>query len=258
MGLGYAISLMPDQTILPSSPRPMLSPVFFRAFTVVFLVVLIVSVAITFILPESYASTCRIKVEPVVNSGTNGVAYDPYFIQTEFEIIQSQIVLDAVIAKLNLNVEWGKKYFNGQTLKSAEALPILKGRLSLAPVRGTKLIAITVYSDDRNEAAQIANAIAESYRDYRVTAAGNSVLQSQKSALVEIVDKAEPGLAPVKPNKPLNFAIGAVAGAFLGSVAGAVSAFVSDKFGKSRAEKYRVPLTPPAALSCKLELRRDA
>jgi len=36
--------------------------------------------------------------------------YDPYFIQTEFEIIQSQLVLNSVIDKLKLNVAWGKKY----------------------------------------------------------------------------------------------------------------------------------------------------
>jgi capsular exopolysaccharide synthesis family protein len=94
--------------------------------------------------------------------------YDPYFIQTTFEIMQSQLVLSNVIAQLNLNVEWGKKYFNGETLKSTETLEILKGRMSLAPVRNTKLVAITVYSDDKNEAAVLANTIAESYKNYRI------------------------------------------------------------------------------------------
>jgi uncharacterized protein involved in exopolysaccharide biosynthesis len=45
-------------------------------------------------------------------------AYDPYFIQTEFEIIQDRVVLGKVIEALNLNVEWGKKYFGGETLKT--------------------------------------------------------------------------------------------------------------------------------------------
>jgi len=40
--------------------------------------------------------------------------------------------------------------------------------MSLNPVRNTKLIGITVYSEDKNEAARIANAIAEAYRDYRL------------------------------------------------------------------------------------------
>jgi capsular exopolysaccharide synthesis family protein len=39
--------------------------------------------------------------------------------------------------------------------------------MQLAPVKNTKLISITVFSDDKNEAAQLANAIAEAYRAYR-------------------------------------------------------------------------------------------
>src|SRR5882672_8759143 len=118
----------------------------------VFLITAIIATAVTFILPESYASTARIKVENDVNDTLGGnsmtaamMPYDPYFIQTTFEIMQSQLVLSNVISTLNLNVEWGKKYFNGDTLKSTETLEILKGRMSLAPVRNTKLIAITIY-----------------------------------------------------------------------------------------------------------------
>ena len=287
--------------------RPLTSPLtgFFTAFTVVFLLVLLVSTVITFILPESYASTARIKVEHDALPAS-GFHSDPYFVQTEFEIIQSQLVLNRVIDKLNLNVEWGKKYYNGQTLTSSETMEILKMRLQLVPVRNTSLIAITVYSEDKNEAARIANAIAESYRDYRVNsraemkAQGIVVLQQQyksqeeqiraaqsdleslrqqlkiaedaaasqspqeqpywdkkrdlsqlldlhkllfskieterldanvPNTLVQITDIAEPGRAPVKPNKTLNIFIGAVAGGFLGLVAGAVSALVSFKFG---------------------------
>ena len=219
------------QPYVPFRPPPLLPPVFFRVFSVVFLVVLLTSVAITFILPESYASTCRIKVEEDAALSGGKIPYEPYFLPTTFEVIQSQLVLDPVIAKLNLNAEWGKKYFNGETLKSTESRKILKGRTSLATVRGTKLIAITVYSDDRNEAVRVADAIAESYREYRVAAAGDSVLPGQKVSLAQIVDRAEPGRNPVKPNKPLNIFIGAVAGVLLGSVAVAAAVFVFSKFG---------------------------
>ena len=178
-------------------------------FVTVFLITVIIATAITFILPESYASTARVKVDNPIST-TN--KYDPYFIQTEFEIIQSQVVLEPAIAKLNLTVEWGKKYYNGERLKTTEVLKILKGRLNLNTVRGTKLVAITVYSDDRREAAGVANAVAESYQEY---AAG-------KNHKVEIVDRAEPGRFPVKPNKPLNIALGAVAGIIFGSLAAAI------------------------------------
>ena len=200
---------------------------FWPVFVTVFLITVIISTAVTFILPETYASTTRIKVEPDVVPDTNGVSYDPYFIQTTFEIIQSQLVLDRVIDKLNLNVSWGRKYFNGETLKSSETLQILKNRLSLAPVRGTKLIAITAYSDDRVEAAQMANAVAEAYQEYRssVVHAANAAkpgidARMVADSMVVITDKAEPGLYPVRPNKPLNIALGVLWGLLYGTVAG--------------------------------------
>jgi len=89
--------------------------------------------------------------------------YDPYFIQTEFEIIQDRVVLGKVIETLNLNTEWGTKYNGGVTLKTPETMEFLKKRMNLTPVRNTKLIGITVYSEDKNDAARLANAIAEAY-----------------------------------------------------------------------------------------------
>ena len=160
----------------------------------VFLITAIIATAVTFVLPESYSSTVRIKVESDagVISGIgaglpsdSNLGYDPYFIQTTFEIIQSQVVLSNVVNALNLNYEWGKKYANGETLKTLDTLEILKQRISLSPVRNTKLIAITVYSDDKNEAAKLANAIADAYSDYRLatrkqlTQKGISVLEDQ-------------------------------------------------------------------------------
>ena len=141
----------------------------------VFLITAIVATAVTFLLPESYASTARIRIEPDSIADISGVgnhvtyaSYDPYFIQTEFEIIQDRVVLGKVIEALNLNVEWGKKYFGGETLKTPETMEFLKKRMNLMPVRNTKLIGITVYSEDKNDAARLANAIAEAYRNYRL------------------------------------------------------------------------------------------
>lgn len=158
----------------------------------VFLITAIIATAVTFILPESYSSTCRIKVENDGNDISLGTSmptsmlpYDPYFIQTTFEILQSQLVLSNVISQLDLNDKWGKKYFNGEKLKTTETMEILKQRMSLAPVRNTKLISITVYSDDAKEAALLANTIAESYKQYRlntrkeITANGLRVLEQQ-------------------------------------------------------------------------------
>src|ERR1700761_8980620 len=62
----------------------------------VFLITAIIATAVTFILPESYSSQARIEVEQDVNDVpgldntlTAGMtSFDPYFIQTTFEIMQ--------------------------------------------------------------------------------------------------------------------------------------------------------------------------
>ena len=139
----------------------------------VFLITAIIATAVTFILPPSYASTTEIEIEPdyvadINVGGQTYATYDPYFIQTEYEIMQDQQVLNRVVDALNLNEVWGKKYNNGEPFKTSETIEFLKRKISLDPVRNTKLIDITVYDDDPQEAADLANGIATAYRDYRL------------------------------------------------------------------------------------------
>src|SRR5712675_232387 len=90
----------------------------------VFLLVVITATLVTFILPESFASTARIKIERDVTDieGMAGnrmnMGYDPFFIQTEFEAIQSEVILGKVIDLLDLNTLWGAKFQGGTKLKT--------------------------------------------------------------------------------------------------------------------------------------------
>src|SRR6266705_292711 len=119
----------------------------------VFLLVVLTATLVTFILPESFSSTARIKIERdssdiegLTKPNSVGI-YDPYFIQTEFEVIQSEMILHDVVEQLDLNTVWGRKYLGGEKLKTPEAILWLKARMDLRPVRNTSLIAITVYSE---------------------------------------------------------------------------------------------------------------
>src|SRR5438270_4749360 len=65
----------------------------------VFLLVVLTTTAVTFILPQSFRSTVRIEVgkdttdiAPLLMGVQNQATYDPYFIQTEFEKIKSKVV----------------------------------------------------------------------------------------------------------------------------------------------------------------------
>src|SRR3954471_20775059 len=160
----------------------------------VFLLVVITATLVTFILPESYSSTTRIKVEgnqaDVSFSGDprlGGGNYDPYFIQTEFETIRSERVLSNVVAHLDLKKDWGNKYNGGQELKMPEAISILKGHMALNPVRNTKFIEITMYSDNRDEAAKLANDVATAYREFR----NEELLQLSQSGIKALESRFE-------------------------------------------------------------------
>ena len=141
----------------------------------VFLITAIIATAVTFILPVSYSSTAQISIspdsmmdiQPISGQGTTFSTYDAYFLQTQLEILRGPVVLGRVIEALNLNERWGKKYGVG-VFKTPETMEFLKNQLALTPVRNTTLVDITVYSGDNKEAAEIANAIAKAYQEYRV------------------------------------------------------------------------------------------
>jgi polysaccharide biosynthesis transport protein len=158
----------------------------------VFLLVAITTTLVTFILPEAYQSTVRIQVEkdsPDVTALTERVGYvqpyDPYWIQTEFEKIQSKTVLYKVIENLNLNQVWARKYKDSGTLPLDVTFMILKSMLDVRQSRNTSLIEIRVTSEKPVEAAQVANEIAKVYGETRrlkrleITDRGLDVLKAQ-------------------------------------------------------------------------------
>jgi Mg-chelatase subunit ChlD len=116
----------------------------------------------------------RIKVERDKSDieelgGKGGVnLYDPYFVQTEFEVIQSEAVLGKVVSKLELDKSWARNKGTGEKLKTSEAVSLLRKRLDLSAVPNTALVEIRAKADQPEEAARIANAVAEAYAQWRL------------------------------------------------------------------------------------------
>jgi capsular polysaccharide biosynthesis protein len=190
-----------------------------------------------FLLPDSFASTSRVLIKAKPDSPNIAAKYDPYLLQTQFEFIHSLAVLQPVVEQLNLNEFWGKKYFAGQMLKTSESLEILKNRIALSPVKNTMLISIQVFSDDKNEAATLANAIADSYLNQTKNGqATTSVQDSQVSGSLglAIIEKAMPGRYAVKPNRPLTAIMGALFGLVLAGIIGGLAAFITSVKRKRR------------------------
>jgi capsular exopolysaccharide synthesis family protein len=157
------------------------------------ILVVITGTVYTLMLPNIYASSVRISVRedsPEINpfsfqQQSYAVPYNPYFLRTQFEIIQSKPIFEAVINRLNLQQQWGKE---DEKVPRDVALKILQNSITVVQERDTTLIRIIVRRDDPDEAARIANEVAQVYRDSRLEIAGREMrtaLDSIDQALKE-------------------------------------------------------------------------
>ncbi len=140
----------------------------------VFLLVVLTTTLVTFVLPEFYSSTVTIEVKKDsstldrIGSPTAVQGFDPYFLQTEFEKIQSKTVLYQVISNLNLGEVYRTTRKYEVNLKPEETFLLLLNDLNVSQKRNTELIEITVFNEDKVMAKQIANGIANEYRKWRM------------------------------------------------------------------------------------------
>jgi capsular exopolysaccharide synthesis family protein len=136
---------------------------------VIFLLVSISATVITLLLPKQYQSTALIQVQENADfeifQPNGGRGSDPRFTTTQFEIIKSKGILNPVIEALDLQQKWAQRY----DIKSPEVVyRKLLRMISLDELRNTDLISISVLSPDKAEAAAIANAVAEEYKEARI------------------------------------------------------------------------------------------
>ena len=174
------------------------------------LLIVITGTAYTFTLPKMYMADARISVredELDIDVFERQVihGYNPFFIRTQYEIIQSRQVLHQVINNLNLQQAWGEKMNDDKSALSKEqAYMILSKGVKVEQYRDTSLIAIQVFREDNEEAAQIANEVAAVYRDQRLTAKRREIkraveaLENELQKQQEKVDQAEEDLQKVR------------------------------------------------------------
>jgi predicted Ser/Thr protein kinase len=167
----------------------------------VFLLVVAAATVVTMLLPAVYVATARVRL-------TGPESVDPYHLQTEVEIIQSQPVLEPVAASLNLSQRWGQKFAGGAALSDDQTVALMKRMIDVRPIRNTALVEIGVHSDSPAEAAEIANKITETYCALPPALRAN------------IIKRAMVPSYPIRPNVPLNIFLGVVAGGVLGFFVG--------------------------------------
>ena len=145
----------------------------FVTIMLVFLLTAVTTTVVTFTMPKTYMSLSRISIEkdtsdiaPLLGMQSGPAAFDPYFIQTEFEKIQSQKVLDKVVVRCELTEDW-KRLNGGNLLDPIEARKILKKSIDIRQFRNTSIIELRAYDRDPRKAQEIAQALAMEYQNHR-------------------------------------------------------------------------------------------
>ncbi|MCP5516329.1 MAG: polysaccharide biosynthesis tyrosine autokinase [Verrucomicrobiales bacterium] len=145
----------------------------------VWLLVVLTTAAVTLVLKPTFSSTVRIEVEKdtmdidPLGGRQQDTGFDPYFMATEFEKILSTSVLMPIITNTASGHDFIAKWTDRLGLKDGERLTLdeayayLRRNVDVDQSRNTKLVELTVFSPEKQEAADLANLIVESYKGWR-------------------------------------------------------------------------------------------
>ncbi|MBE7158661.1 MAG: polysaccharide biosynthesis tyrosine autokinase, partial [Rhodospirillales bacterium] len=140
-----------------------------------FLLVVITTGVVTYCMPKKYKAATTLEIRNPTQDATvfggqhtnsGGGAPDASYIQTQFELVQSTDVLNPVIEQNDLERKAGWAV-EGTPLTREQAYYKLRSMLSLKQVRGTLLMEVAVTSTVPEEAALLANAVAQSYSEVK-------------------------------------------------------------------------------------------
>lgn len=173
----------------------------------VFLLTVILGVAATFYMPRTYMASAVLQVSkdspdmPVFGSEPL-FRYDPLFLRTQYQIIQSKPIVEEVVKRLGLNEKIGRAYGYYDVLKEKSfdrTVRLLAKRMKVQQYRDTNLIEVQIYmSKPDNEAprlaADIANAVVEAFRDQSASKS-REMKEAALKAMRDALDEQKQGVA---------------------------------------------------------------
>ena len=151
-----------------------------------------------FVLSPVYEANTTLIVNTEQNKSTNNkitgdqLAVTQKLTLTYGEIIKSRAVINQIIKKLDLDMDYEK----------------LEKRIIVSPVKDTQIMSISVRDTNPNIARDIANSIPNVFT--------KEVKRITKANSVEVIDKAITPEKPVKPNKLMSIVIAAILGFVIG------------------------------------------
>jgi len=149
-----------------------------EVFLAVALLTIVTGTAYTLMMPKKFTATTQLEVredamdvDPFYERQANRMGYNPFFLMTQEKIMKSRPVLTEVIRNLNLQKVWGAELNEDKSPVAPElALQILARSLRVEQDRDTTLMNVSAVSEDPKRAAEIANEVANVYRDRRLFA----------------------------------------------------------------------------------------
>lgn len=184
-------------------------------FFVVFVLTVLSGAYITLqVLPKIYTATAEIQIRPraqmSVQSSTDAgdQPFDPPGVESDLIILRSSDVLLPVVQNLNLDKIWAKRIYKSKQdhLPAQESLAYMNKILRIDCVRGTNIVKITAASEVPQEAADIANGVANQYKKMRDEAKawreglGLGSLRNQIAQQQEVVEEKKAALENLRPD----------------------------------------------------------
>ena len=200
--LAFVVGGVADWFLFLRQQYPEAPNVFPAVFMAVLLLVTGVGALDVVLSSKWYSSTARLRVglastDRVRQGPSPGgpAVYDSHLFGNEGDFIRSEDILRPVIDDLDLSRQWGKRYNYGTPVATQQTIAHLKERINVRRVPGTCLIEISVQSDQSEEAAGLANAIAATYRAHRRDHLA-AYPQASAAIQVEVLDHAVPAASP--------------------------------------------------------------
>ena len=175
-------------------------------------VALLLGTLASLISPATYRAVTTLDVEKEKSSPLDissapqaYVAYDPEFLPTQTKLMKSREVAQRVVTRLNLvqNQDFNptRKSWFGAPEKPVDAVGQLSAgiqqQVDVAPIRGTNLVELSYVAKSPKLAADIANAVADSYIDwnleskFEVVSQATQFLTGQIEQLKSEIDQKE-------------------------------------------------------------------
>jgi len=163
------------------------------------MIVIAFGVLVTFSLDKVYSSASLVLVTKTRSDldifSQNSFQSDPFFLRTQFEIIQSRPVVEDVVQDLDLTRILGTAYGYASQMSQEEAMNttvnLVSDSMKVQQYKDTNLIEIEVYMTKPEDsapqlAADIANSVAEVYKNQAIMRAERPKKQSLKILADEI------------------------------------------------------------------------